>query len=182
MLTPSKAPKKVKKLNQQGNATVEMIPILFLFILLFNFTLGFFGIIHSGILNSIAARNYAFETFRNRSNLSYLRDEPGGDANCSSSGCYAETRFRFHGIVSEDAKPNYWVPTARNLKFIDRGNLVSQELGRKDHNNTVRKKSQIDEKTSEAFGGDSLSGDIGVSPVWIMTQYGICLDSLCEGI
>lgn len=48
--------------NEKGMAVLEMIPILVVFVLFINFSLGFFGAIHSGILNSIASRNYAFET------------------------------------------------------------------------------------------------------------------------
>ncbi len=57
-------------------ATIEMLPMMFIFIFLFSYTLGAFGIIHTGIKNSISARAYAFETFRNRSNLVYFRDIP----------------------------------------------------------------------------------------------------------
>ena len=65
--------------NQKGMAVFEIVPLLVLFVLLLNFVFGFFGIIHSGILNSIAARNYAFETFRNRTSLNYIRDESTSD-------------------------------------------------------------------------------------------------------
>ncbi len=155
--------------NENGNATLEMIPVLILFILLLNFGLGFFGIIHSGILNSIAARNYTFETFRNRCNLNYLRDE-GGDNN----PYYSQMNFRFHGITEEGAPINTWTATKRPLKFTDLQTGVNKTATAQDHNSTVRSKMSDDtKKTSDYFDG--------VSPVWIMTQYGICLNSICEG-
>ena len=50
--------------NDHGMAVLEMIPIMIIVVLLLSFSFGFFGLIHTGILNSIGARNYAFETFK----------------------------------------------------------------------------------------------------------------------
>jgi hypothetical protein len=56
--------KRQFKKSEKGMAIMETIPVLFLLVLVFNFSLGFFGAIHSGILNSIASYNYTLETFR----------------------------------------------------------------------------------------------------------------------
>ena len=85
--------------NQKGTAMVEVVPLLVIFVLLINFSLGFFGVIHAGILNSIAARNYAFETFRNRAVLNYLRDIADSD-----DVTYRREGFRFHGIKIEGTR------------------------------------------------------------------------------
>ncbi len=64
--------------DEHGMAIMELIPIMVILVILINYSLGFFGAIHTGILNSMAARNYAFDTFKHRSNLVYLRDTVGG--------------------------------------------------------------------------------------------------------
>ena len=165
--------------NQDGMATIEMIPILMLFLLLVNFTLGFFGVIHSGILNSISARNYAFETFRNRSNLTYLRDEASADKMPN----YAKSGYRFHSTVSEGKNPNsHWLATARPIMFTELNQGIDSINTDSDHNITIRSMNSSPEgtATSEFFPGTSrTSGDVGVDPVWIMTSYGICLNATC---
>lgn len=163
-------------LNQKGMATIEMIPILILFVVLVNFTLGFFGVIHSGILNSIAARNYAFESFRNRANLNYLRDENMG----ANNPFYSLEGFRYHSIVAEDAKQdNSWVATKRPIKFSDLKTGSDPIAGTGEHNSVIRRMAE-EKKTSEYFTGQNKNdGNAGVSPVWIMTTYGICLNATC---
>jgi hypothetical protein len=161
-------------LNEKGMASIEMIPVLFLFVLLINFSMGFFGVIHSGILSSISARNYTFETLRNRTNLNYLRDEQGGEE-CF----YSQAKLRFHSIISEEAGARErWVAAKRDIKFTQDSQVNS---GVSDHNETVRQMSDASKKTSEYFTGETANdGNSGVAPVWIMTSYGICLSSKCE--
>jgi hypothetical protein len=163
-------------LNQKGMASIEMIPVLFLFVLLINFSLGFFGIIHSGILNSIGARNYAFETFRNRTNLNYLRDEEGGAVTF-----YSQAKLRFHSIISESGdsgSTDKWVAAKRHINFTQESEVNANV---NDHNEIVRQMASEGKKTSEYFTGQNATdGTSGVAPVWIMTSYGICLSSKCE--
>ena len=45
--------------NQRGMATIEVLPLLLVFLMLFSYTLGAFGIIHTGIMHSISARSSA---------------------------------------------------------------------------------------------------------------------------
>jgi hypothetical protein len=59
--------------NQKGIAMFEAVVLMIVFAVIVTYSIGFFGAIHTGIKNSIASRNLAFETFRNRSNLSYRR-------------------------------------------------------------------------------------------------------------
>lgn len=164
--------------NESGSAAIEIVPVLLLFVLLLNFTLGFFGVIHSGILNSIAARNYAFETFRNRSNLNYLRDEN------SEAVTYKTSNYRFHSIVGEQA-PNSsggtWVATVRDIKFTNIGASINDQASVSDHNIDVRSMTDESRKTSDTFTGltkdDAKSG---MTRVWVMTSYGMCLSSRCD--
>ncbi len=106
--------------NQKGIAVFESIPIILVMILLLNFSIGFFGVVHTGILNSIASRNYAFETFRHRADNKYFRSK--------SELPYNKKGFRFHGTVSELTKQddNRFVATSRPIDFfnlIHRGQL-----------------------------------------------------------
>ena len=169
--------------NQSGISTIEAVPVLLLFALLFNFSLGFFGVIHSGILNSIAARNYAFETFRNRSNLTYLRDEdstPGEQENR-----YTKIGYRFHGVISEGhaIDTNYWPVTRRPIKFTEAQTGKIDPVGvESDHNQLVRQVAD-NGKASDVFSGRTPEdGRSGVSPVWVQVLYGICLNKSCRKV
>ncbi len=57
-----------------GMAVREMIPVMIVIVIVLRYTYGFFGVLQSATIQSIAVRNYAFETFRHRSRLSYLRE------------------------------------------------------------------------------------------------------------
>ncbi|MBC7466412.1 MAG: hypothetical protein H7256_10505, partial [Bdellovibrio sp.] len=85
--------KKYKE-SEKGMAIIESIPVLIMIVVVFNFSLGFFGSIHSGILNSIGSYNYSLETFRFRSNLTYFR--PG-----SGVVHYANSKNRVHGTIQD---------------------------------------------------------------------------------
>lgn len=169
--------------SQRGMASIEIVPILLLFAMLFNFTLGFFGVIHTGILNGIAARNYAFETFRNRPNLIYLRDETGDNTQITQEieSRYSKVGYRFHGIISEDNKGRQdWIPTQRAIKFTEVQNGSDQPQGNKTDHTTLVRNIQSVGKVSDIFTGESPGdGKSGVNPVWLQTLYGICMNSRC---
>lgn len=153
--------------NTRGLAMIEILPLLVVFILMVNFAYGFFGIIHSGILNSIASRNYAFETFRNRANVNYLRDISDSDR----SIYYGHVGVRYHGTVKEHQRADKWIVTTRPLKFTDIGNSSSDAKGVAEHDKL--KIIQEGKKASESGIED------GVSPVWVRVIYGICLNATC---
>ncbi|MFN7727830.1 MAG: hypothetical protein ACK5P7_01600 [Bdellovibrio sp.] len=166
--------------SQRGIATIELVPVILMFAMMFNFTLGFFGVIHSGILNSIAARNYTFETFRNRANLNYLRDiDPTSDTMKSN---YSKVQYRFHGIITEgrgEELQDKWPVTRRPIKFTDLKNGVENVGSSSDHKQLVRQVADTG-KVSDIFTGKTPDeGRSGVSPVWIQVLYGICLNSKC---
>lgn len=156
--------------NERGNAMIEIVPILAIFILLVNFALGFFGLIHSGILGSIAARNYAFETFRNRADLHYLRDIPGSPADFS----YSNAGLRYHAIRSEASRSQEgFEATRRPIRFSEiRG--VAEETGLGEHNLKVK-------GIAEGQRASENGIDEGVNPAWVRTAYGICLNANCGG-
>lgn len=155
--------------NQSGSASMEMIPVIVVIALLINFGLGFFGVIQTGILNSIAARNYAFETFRNRANLNYFRDVgPFTDS-------YKLIHSRSHSVVSENRPTNNqeaWV-SLRNIGFsasspTNEGSVATHEPGTANNQGVFGIQEHVRYQ------------DEGTSPVWIRPIYGICLDAKCS--
>ncbi len=163
-------PKKQNILaDERGMALIETLPLLFIFLLLLGYGMGFFGIVHTSTLNTIAARTYAFETFRNKTNLVYFRD---------TTNHFNDIELRIHGIASEisvedssAATINGWPATTRPLSI----GVNPAETARDDidmHNKRV----------FEVQDGLRNTG-VSVSPVWVMTSYGICLTYQCgDGI
>lgn len=154
--------------NEKGMAVLELVPIIIVIVLLVNFSLGFFGAIHTGILNSIAARNYAFETFRNRSNLVYF----SATSNDSSalSYTYDKVGMRVHGTLSENAKSKDWVASSRMIDFMTMQKRAAEVVGN----------SKGEHEKIRSLPGGRNEG-VSVNPIWIKTAYGICLNSECAG-
>ena len=151
--------------NEKGMAVFEMIPIIMVIMLLLNFSLGFFGAIHTGIVNSIAARNYTFETFRNRSNLNYFKNTSKAAINTH----YADLGMRLHGSTSEMANSSSkWMASSRTIDFVNFDNRAAEIMGA--DQNTHKK---VRETT------DGRNTNVGVNPIWIKTAYGICINAAC---
>lgn len=173
--------KKKKKSNDKGMALIEAIPVLFMVVLVFNFSLGFFGAVHSGILNSIGSYNYTMETFRFRSNLIYFR--PGaGTAN------YAKSMNRVHGVIGDgyakqDMQRGRWPATVRSIVVSGVNKLeAAHDPERVDHtyvnrNNTTSVWSAISSFTASSEEEAPLTPEI-----WVKTVYGICLNADCEKV
>mgnify|MGYP001278543728 CR=1 FL=1 len=154
--------------NEKGLATIEVLPLLVIFIIMVGFSYGIFGAIHSGILNSIASRNYAFETFRHRSNLIYFRE------NQVTPYTFEQRGNRVHRTTSENFDGAVEFPTTE--RPITVGAILGHEnggwAGRTEdvHNDLVF-------RTPETMSGRNRR--VAVNPIWIMAQYGICLNSAC---
>ena len=154
--------------NSKGFAVFEMIPIILVIILMLNFSLGFFGAIHTGILNSIAARNYAFETFRNRADLNYLS---GINVNTGASYSYHKLGQRAHGIRNEDTSQEAeWLATSRLIDFFEGANRTEILGNTKEH-----------QEGTQRIQVGVRNESIEVNPIWIKTAYGICLNASCSG-
>lgn len=156
--------------NERGMAMVETLPILIIFIVLFSYGLGLFGFVHTAIMNSIAARNYAFETFGQRSDLGLHRDKKDENA-----GSYLENISignRFHAISvdqegldsSLDRADIYATP--RNIAFGRRA--PTSAASEQDHNTKIYEIPYRNRK-----------GGVEASPAWVMVGYGICMDLQC---
>lgn len=153
--------KKNKLNNEDGMAIIEMIPVMIVVVILLNYTLGFFGAIHTGIINNIAARNYAFETFRQRSNLVYFRED-------LKNTNYQKEKYRFHGIHGENSmSAESAIATTRRIAFAPEAVKLSDSGSVKVHNKDV------DQITS------ARNDKTDVNPIWIKTAYGICINNEC---
>ena len=173
--------RKFKK-SEKGMAIIESIPVLFMLVLVFNFSLGFFGAVHTGILNSIASYNYSLETFRFKSNLMYFRP---GDGKTN----YALTKNRVHGTTQDGslALPDKedktrWPATVRGITFNyvkdDPKRGLASKYGESDREFKQRTSTsniwwaKSDYKPTE---GNSIQ----TPRIWIKTVYGICLTTDC---
>lgn len=148
--------------SERGIASVEAVLLLSIFVVFMTYCVGTFGVIHTGILNSISARAYTFETMRNRSNVIYFRDVSH----------FAKHGLRIHGITTEksmnDSSGNLkWDVTERTLV---KGRNPAGNPGRQDTN-----PNDLNIGKKELGRIDPYSG------VWIKTVYGICLDYKCGG-
>lgn len=157
--------------NEKGLATVETIPLLLVFVILLAYSFGSFGIIHTGILNSIASRTYAFETIRNRTNTTYFRDNLiGANPPDGAREHYKVIGNRIHGVKQEgDNSLSSFRATERPLR-IGFGGIPADQS---------RQTASIHNQTVFTGIQEKVQTQIGVSPVWIMTQYGLCIDAKC---
>ncbi|MCZ0933061.1 MAG: hypothetical protein OXJ52_07915 [Oligoflexia bacterium] len=137
--------------DQRGVAMVEMLPLLSIFVILFGLTFGLWISIHSGILQSISARHYAFEVINNRTHFIYHRDiiEPG-----DKKSYYEKDGKRFFAIVELQASASpYIISEKKSLSLFDKDSL--------------------------RITGDPGSGSPQRNPIWLKTGYGICIDFNC---
>lgn len=139
-------------LNQRGVAVVEMLPLLAVFIILFGLTFGFWTAIHRGTLQSIAARNYAFEVINHRTNFVYHRDSSSRGLDGIRS-YYRKNGYRFFAVVDKQSGSIRLEPKERgiNLFNADFGSIPESRTGEK------------------------------VNPIWLKVGYGICLNFDCGG-
>lgn len=177
----TKTQRKFKK-SEEGMALIESIPVLFMMVLVFNFSLGFFFAVHSGILNSIGSYNYTLETFRFKSNLMYFR--PGG-----GTTNYSKSLNRVHGITqdgstSQSGKEDKgkWPATIRPITFnYDAADSKANLGGPQESDHTFSRNPastniwKVDSKYVPT-GSDSIQ----TPRIWIKTVYGICINAECE--
>lgn len=176
---------KLKKLNNSGFAALEVVAIFAVVMILFNFGLGFFGVIHTGILKSIAARNYAFETYRFKSNLDFFWRE-GQDSNMISK--YRLFGNRFHGVTSENQRANEdWVATARPISFVSSFGGTNNDG--EDMSRTPAEDTQAALHNEQIFrikdDGNPLleeKDQYQAFPVWIRPVYGMCINATCSPV
>ena len=148
--------------NKNGMAVIEALLMMVVFLTLFWYTIGFWGVTHTAILQSISARNYAVEIFRHRSNLWYFR------GNRASPLKYHPTSVRLHG-VNTDAGTGVVLEQYATERRV----AMFQE------NETEGRSSNEHQKAQGEVQVGTRNDSISVDPVWIKIQYGICLTAEC---
>lgn len=151
--------------NEKGLAMIETVPLLVIFFVLISFGMGFYGMIHTAILHSIAARTYSFETFRNRTNLTFFREDLSG---MSQPLHFKNKQWRYHAISHESDRTLKFVATTRPIAYARDVAQVQDGDVRTTHNNRI-------------FGILPRNERVEVNPAWIMVGYGICLNAKCGG-
>ncbi len=153
---------KIKsKKGQEGMSLIETIPLVLVLATLLTFLLGFWGITHRHVLHSIAARTYAFETFRNRANLMYFIDQ-GNDA----GNQYSRTLHRYHAIRGASSTDNF-IAASMPIRYPT-SDTASNEPNV--HTNEIWQPGRIPTEGR---------AQVSANPVWIMVGYGICLSAGC---
>lgn len=142
---------------------LETIPLLVIFVVLISFCMGFFGVIHTATLHSIAARTGAFESFRQRTNLYYYRED-GSGTNLATSITFYKKGFRYHAVQHETDARKKFVATVRPIALGR--NVATAQESETVHNTGIRDLLPRNDRVS-------------VNPVWIMVGYGICLNATC---
>lgn len=157
-----KKDKKRLKDDERGMAMIETLPLLVIFVVLISYGLGLWGTVHTAILHSIAARTFSFEAFRNRTNVTYYRDD---STNILS---YELEQVRFHAVNTDQGPNDRFYATQRPIAI---GREVERsEASSVDHNQRIY---EIPQRNRE--------GGVEVSPAWIMVGYGMCLVANCGG-
>ncbi len=140
--------------SSRGVAVVEMLPLLFIFVMFFGITFGFWSAIHKATLHSIAARHYGFEVIHNRSDLYYHRDTDTGKPNKNYYG-KPNKGLRYFAIVEHQTVDPELKPRINKLNLFDKGELTINS---------------IQDPTLE------------VNPIKLKIGYGICIDYECGGL
>ena len=179
--------------NNRGLAMLEALPIIMLMFVLMGATLGSWGIVHTAILNSIAARNFTFFYFNNRSDLSYLRDFARPDG-YGLSNDITNKYFRKDGQGTNDGMGKRFFYIWAEKTPSDAKNVMPATLRRVDFRNLKNKpvnqgKVLFDGAHSTVDNidpGKATKMEAGQTrykhrKAWIMVGYGICLDANCGG-
>lgn len=150
-----------KKKNQKGFAILEAVVFLTAFMVMAVYSIDFFTAIHSGVVGSIGARAYLFETLRHRSDIDFLRTHVDSPSSDEPRFATQENAFeRFHAVTDEDfpASATDGMPVVarvltRNEEEPSEGNLGIKSINDKDN---------------------------PVTRIYVKSGYGICTDSRCQ--
>ncbi|MEO0336110.1 MAG: hypothetical protein AAF202_06940 [Pseudomonadota bacterium] len=156
--------------NEKGQAMIESIPLLSIFILLMLYAMGLFGVIHTGILFSIGARAYAFETFRNRANTNIFRYSDNSSGQINENFHHGPIGFRYH-FVSE------FIPGSKPISAT--GRRIAVGLNREPQNTGPSGVPVHNRNAFEDIERGQRNQSVEVDPAWLMIGYGLCQDASC---
>ena len=159
--------------NEKGMALLETLPLLVIFSMLISYTWGFFAAIHTGILLSIAARTYAFETFSNRSDLMYFRTlQMENEITLPTRGHrFDESLVRVHAIKEFGTDGEFWNPTAVSIFQLNPTQEVKAYRG-------SYEKFFSSQTYGDAYSDGNIDTDdqYAVNPIWLRIAYGMCIN------
>ena len=148
-----------RRKNEKGFAMMETVVFMMGFVILAAYCIDFFSIVHTGILNSTAARTYLFETLQHRTNIAWFRQ---ADEDTVPRFNFSKAHFRFHGTSDEDQ------PEDSNDGAHASGRRLTQATDESNMNDGSFFSSGVDSQKNQT------------STIQIKTGYGICLDAQCQ--
>ncbi len=151
-----------RRKKEKGLAVLETIPMIFVFVALVGFTIGFYGVTQKMILSSIASRAYGFEQIRHRANVSYLRDVRGG-----SDNSYNITEHRYFTVREPGLDGAVFIAAKMNIDYRDRSPDVASNPDA--HNSTAYGDISRQRRNERHY----------FKNVWVKVGHGICLTSGC---
>lgn len=131
--------------------------------------MGLFGVIHTGILFSISARAYSFETFRNRASTLTFRYGPGFRGyNPLHHKCMG---YRYQYVTDDFGGASQIRATSRPIIFGFDREFINHSGGQavEMHNNNAYTDINPGERNQS----------VEVHPAWLMIGYGLCMDAQC---
>lgn len=141
--------------NEDGYAMFEGLVFLMAFVILAVYVFDSFTAIHTGIVNSIGARTYLFETLQHRANIRFSRYVNEDQYNTQNDFA-TFTRVRFHAVNDEDQ------PSSAQGAINAVGRRFTQANGDRNMSST--------------------SNARNTTPVvYVKEGYGICIDAGCNG-
>ena len=148
--------------NKRGMAVIESVMMIIIFLTLFWYTIGFWGIVHTATIHSMASRTYAFEILRHRSALWYFR------GNSVTPLKYHAYTSRVHGTNSDasSASDKRQYATERRISMFN-------------NNEPEGRSANEHEKAFESVKSGTRNTSVSLDPVWIKVQYGLCLTAAC---
>ncbi len=177
----------------RGVAVFEMLFLLVVFMILVGITLGLWGAAHSAVLQSIAARHYAFEVINNRPHFEYFRDY--------TKGTVSGPGVMIMGGNKEEASKHYG--KRQQMLFVVTVDDPDKFGGDAPHVATrgINFFSELKRGFSDPLPTDTIKpykgqaagfhaetwktveatdkGAQPANPIWLMTGYGICLETAC---
>ena len=169
--------------NQRGIAILEILPVIVMFIAFFSLLFGFWGAIHSGTLQSIAARHYSFEVINLRTHIEIHRDyTTTTPQSIGRKDLYNRQSYRSFAVVHSQGRPDpELVARTRGIGFfsdINRENSQEPEGNFQAAPGSSSAPNYIGTRFEQALPHSELHPPR--NPLWIMTGYGICLQAQCS--